>query len=179
MNFHITNNVLQLKQTAMKREEKLSGLAGVALAVLFTVAANFIFAGASYGKTINSTAEGGVAAAVQQDPQPTKKDIPFVQVDEMPVFPGGDIAILKYIADNTVYPEEAKKNNITGKVIVRFIVEKDCSVSDVTILQSVNPQLDAEAVRVVKTLPKFEKPAKNAGVVVRVFYMLPITFDLK
>ncbi|MBK7712480.1 MAG: energy transducer TonB [Bacteroidales bacterium] len=102
-----------------------------------------------------------------------------MQVDEMPVFPGGDAAILKYIAENTVYPEAAKKNGITGKVIVRFIVEKDCSVSETTILQSVNPELDAESVRVIKTLPKFEKPAKNDGVAVRCFYMLPITFSLK
>ena len=164
---------------AMKREENLSRLKRVALALFIPAAATFILVCASYGKTINSLTEEGTATPVQQDPQPTKKDIPFVQVDEMPVFPGGDIAILKYIADNTVYPEEAKKNKITGKVIVRFIVEKDCSVSEVTILQSVNPEIDAEAVRVIKTLPKFEKPAKNGGVAVRVFYMLPITFDLK
>jgi TonB family protein len=163
----------------MKREENVSKLTRVAHVLFIAAAAIFIFVGVSYGKTINSRAVGGADATVQQDPQPTKKDIPFVQVDEMPVFPGGDIAILKYIADNTVYPEEAKKNRITGKVIVRFIVEKDCSVSEVTVLQSVNPQIDAEAVRVVKTLPKFEKPAKNGGVAVRVFYMLPITFDLK
>ena len=163
----------------MKRKKKLSTMTRVTLALLIPLAATFIFVVAACGKTINSGTEEGAATAVQQDPQPTKKDIPFVQVDEMPVFPGGDIAILKYIADNSRYPEEAKKNKITGKVIVRFVVEKDCSISEVTILQSVNPQLDAEAVRVVKTLPKFEKPAKNAGVVVRVFYMLPITFDLK
>jgi len=163
----------------MKRKEKLSGLTRVALVLLFPAAATFIFVGITSGKTINSRTAEREAIAVQQDPQPTKKDIPFVQVDEMPVFPGGDIAILKYIADNSRYPEEAKKNKITGKVIVRFIVEKDCSISEVTILQSVNPLLDAEAVRVVKTLPKFEKPAKNGGVAVRVFYMLPITFDLK
>ena len=163
----------------MKREENVSKLTRVAHVLFITAAAIFIFVGVSYGNTINSRTVGGADTAVQQDPQPTKKDIPFVQVDEMPEFPGGDIAILKYIADNTVYPEEAKKNRITGKVIVRFIVEKDCSVSEVTVLQSVNPQIDAEAVRVVKTLPKFEKPAKNGGVAVRVFYMLPITFDLK
>lgn len=142
-------------------------------------AAIFILAGASYGKTINSGTEGGNPATDRQNPQPTKKEIPFVQVDEMPVFPGGDIAILKYIADNTVYPEAAKKQGITGKVIVRFIVEKDCSVSEATILQSVDPLLDAEALKVIGSLPKFEKPAKNGGVAVRVFYMLPITFSLK
>jgi protein TonB len=163
----------------MKREKKSNPMTGITIALLIPVAAAFIFVGASYGKTINPGPEGGKFTAVQQDPQPVTKDIPFVQVDEMPVFPGGDMAILKYIADNTVYPEAAKKNGITGKVIVRFVVEKDGSVSEVTVLQSVNPELDAESVRVIKTLPKFEKPAKNAGVAVRCFYMLPITFSLK
>ena len=163
----------------MKREPKLSTWTRFALASLIPFAATFIFVVASSGRTINPWTGRAETTAVQQDPQPTTKDIPFVQVDEMPVFPGGDNAILKYIAENTTYPAEAKKNNITGKVIVRFVVEKDCSISEVTILQSVNPQLDAEAVRVIKTLPKFEKPAKNGGVAVRVFYMLPITFALK
>lgn len=163
----------------MKREKKINSLTGITLGLLIPVAAAFISAGALYGKTINSGPEGGKTTAVQQDPQPVKKDIPFVQVDEMPIFPGGDVEILKYIANSTVYPEAAKKNGITGKVIVRFIVEKDCSVSEVTVLQSVNPEIDAEAVRVIKTLPRFEKPAKNDGVAVRCFYMLPITFALK
>lgn len=129
--------------------------------------------------TLSLMVSSSVKVAAQNPSSTDQKDIPFVQVTEMPIFPGGDVAILKYIANNTVYPEAAKKNKITGKVIVRFIVEKNCSVSEVTILQSVDPLLDAEAVRVIKTLPKFEKPAKNDGKVVRVFYMLPITFDLK
>jgi TonB family protein len=138
-----------------------------------------IFMITSCGKTVNSGTAGGEATAAQPAPQPTKTDIPFVQVDEMPVFPDGDNGILKYISENTVYPEEAKKNNITGKVIVRFVVEKDCSVSDATIIKSVDPLLDAEALKVISSLPKFEKPAKNGGVAVRVYYMVPITFSLK
>jgi len=162
----------------MKREEKLLAMTRVTLALLIPVA-TFILVVASCGQKINSPTEGREATAAQSSNQTTKTDIPFVQVDEMPVFPGGDTGLLNYIAKNTVYPEEAKKNNITGKVIVRFIVEKDCSVSDATILQSVDPLLDAEAVKVISSLPKFEKPAKNAGVAVRVFYMVPITFALK
>jgi periplasmic protein TonB len=146
--------------------------------ILLIPVATLLLLVASCGKTTNSTTEGVGTAAAQPAPPPTKTDIPFVQVDEMPVFPGGDAGILNYIAVNTVYPEEAKKNNITGKVIVRFIVEKDCSVSDVTILKSVDPLLDAEAVKVINSLPKFEKPAKNGGVPVRVYYMVPITFTL-
>lgn len=103
----------------------------------------------------------------------------YYEVDEMPVFPNGDQGILNFIAENTVYPEEAKQNSITGRVIVKFIVEKDGSVTGVTIEKGVNPLLDAEAVRVVSSLPKFEKPAIKAGEKVRVQYMLPITFALK
>jgi periplasmic protein TonB len=103
----------------------------------------------------------------------------YTQVDELPVFTGGDQALLKFIAENTKYPEEAKLNNITGKVVVRFVVEKDGSVSNVDIVKGADPQLDAEAIRVVKTLPKFEKPAKNGGEIVRVHYMVPIMFALK
>ena len=162
----------------MRSEKRLSFLTRLMLVLIIPLAATFVFVDASYGKTINPTTKEGKASTLQQDPQPVKKDIPFVQVDEMPVYPGGDGEILKYIGEKTVYPEAAKKKGITGKVIVRFVVEKDCSVSEPTILQSVNPELDAESLRVVKTL-KFEKPAKNAGVTVRCFYMLPITFSLK
>jgi TonB family protein len=162
----------------MKTEKRSGPLTRFSLILLIPMAI-FLFVVASCGKTINSGTERGEATAAQPAPSPTKTDIPFVQVDEMPIFPGGDVGILKYIAENTVYPEAAKKNNITGKVIVRFIVEKDCSVSDATILQSVDPLLDAEAVKVINSLPKFEKPAKNGGVAVRVYYMVPITFALK
>jgi TonB family protein len=161
----------------MKTEKCQGQLKKFSLVLIITVAA-FIMV-ASCGKTTNSITGAGDAKAAQSDPPPTKTDIPFVQVDEMPVFPGGDEGILKYIGDNTAYPEEAKKNNITGKVIIRFIVEKDCSVSDATIIKGVDPLLDAEALKVISSLPKFEKPAKNAGVAVRVYYMVPITFALK
>jgi len=162
----------------MKTEKRSDQMKGLSLAILIPIV-TAIFVVASCGKTTNSGTNSSEAAAVQPAPPPTKTDIPFVQVDEMPVFPGGDGAILKYIAENTVYPEAAKKNNITGKVIVRFIVEKDCSVSEATILQSADPSLDAEALKVISSLPKFEKPAKNGGVAVRVYYMVPITFALK
>ena len=108
-----------------------------------------------------------------------KSESIFVEVDSMPIFPGGDMEILNFVKNNTLYPEEAKKNNITGKVIVRFVVEKDCTVSSVEILQKVDPVLDAEAVRVVASLPKFNRPAKKDGKTVRVYYMLPISFALK
>ncbi|MCJ7449065.1 MAG: TonB family protein [Bacteroidales bacterium] len=103
---------------------------------------------------------------------------PFVVVEEMPMFPGGDAALLAYIFDHTVYPEVAKENNIQGRVVVRFCVTSKGGVSQVSILKGVDPELDAEAVRVVNTLPAF-KPGKQGGKPVPVWYMVPITFTLK
>ena len=103
---------------------------------------------------------------------------PFVVVEEMPMFPGGDVELLKYISEHTNYPEVAKENNIQGRVIVRFCVTSKGGVSQVSILKGVDPELDKEAIRVVNTLPAF-KPGKQGGKPVPVWYMVPITFTLK
>jgi TonB family protein len=105
-------------------------------------------------------------------------EIPYVLVEEMPIFPGGDEALLKYIADNTKYPEASKNQKTEGKVIVRFCVTAKGGVTLISILKSVSPELDAEAVRVVQTLPTF-KPGRQSGKDVPVWYMVPITFALK
>ena len=106
------------------------------------------------------------------------EEVPFVVVEEMPAFPGGDIELLKYIMMNTVYPDIAKENNIQGRVIVRFCVTAKGGVSQVSILKGVDPELDKESIRVVNTLPAF-KPGKQGGKPVPVWYMVPITFTLK
>ncbi len=106
-------------------------------------------------------------------------DSVYTEVDEKPQFKGGVDSLLIYIGKNTVYPKEAKRNNIQGKVIVRFVVEKDGSVSNVAILKGADPQLDAEALKVVKSLPRFEKPGIKSGQAVAVNFMVPITFSLK
>jgi protein TonB len=103
---------------------------------------------------------------------------PFVVVEEMPMFPGGDVELLKYIAEHTQYPEVAKENNIQGRVIIRFCVTSKGGVSQVSVLKGVDPELDKEAIRVVNTLPTF-KPGKQGGKPVPVWYMVPITFTLK
>jgi periplasmic protein TonB len=103
---------------------------------------------------------------------------PFVVVEEMPEFPGGDVELLKYIFEHTNYPEVAKENNIQGKVIVRFCVTAKGTVSQISILKGVDPELDKEAMRVVSTLPPF-KPGKQGGKPVPVWYMVPITYTLK
>jgi protein TonB len=105
-------------------------------------------------------------------------EIPFVVVEEMPMFPGGDAALLKYIAENVKYPEAAKNQKIQGKVIVRFCVTSKGGVALISVLRGVDPDLDAEALRVAQTLPAF-KPGKQGGKDVPVWYMIPITFALK
>ena len=116
-----------------------------------------------------------VAEEVQEDVDEAE---PFYVVEEMPMFPGGDAAIQKYIGDNVIYPEVAKENNIQGRVIVKFCVTPTGGVDQVSVLKGVDPELDVEVVRVVKTLPKF-KPEKQGGKPVPVWYTIPINFQLK
>jgi len=103
---------------------------------------------------------------------------PFVVVEEMPAFPGGDQALLKYIGENTNYPQVSKEQNIQGRVIIRFCVTEKGGISQISVLKRVSPELDKEAMRVVSTLPDFN-PGKQGGKAVPVWYMVPITFTLK
>jgi protein TonB len=119
-----------------------------------------------------------VAVVAEEVQENVDEAEPFVVVEEMPMFPGGESALLAYISEHTQYPEVAKENNIQGKVIVRFCVTSKGGVDKVEILKSVDPELDKEAIRVVKTLPTF-KPGKQGGKPVPVWYMVPINFTLK
>jgi protein TonB len=103
---------------------------------------------------------------------------PRILVEEMPEFPGGIPALLKYVGDNLVYPAEAQELNMQGKVTLRFVVNRDGSVDRIEVMKGVDPLLDNEAVRVVKTLPKF-KPGKQQGVPVPVWFSLPVVFQIK
>ena len=103
---------------------------------------------------------------------------PFVVVEEMPVFPGGEQELLEYIAENTIYPESAKVNGIQGKVIIRFAVDPEGKVTKESVLKGADPDLDTEALRVVRTMPRF-KPGRQDGKAVSVWYMVPINFTLK
>lgn len=109
--------------------------------------------------------------------QTKKNDMVFDVVEVMPQYPGGQIAMLKYIMENIKYPEQAMKEGIQGRVTVRFIVEKDGSISDVRPVLSVHPLLDKEAVRVVKSMPKWS-PGKQNGKPVRVRFNVPVMFKL-
>jgi protein TonB len=119
-----------------------------------------------------------VAVVAEEVQENVDEAEPFVVVEEMPMYPGGEAALLAYIAEHTQYPEVAKENNIQGKVIVRFCVTSKGGVDKVSILKGVDPELDKEAIRVVQTLPAF-KPGKQGGKPVPVWYMVPINFTLK
>ena len=111
---------------------------------------------------------------------PVSKEVPtiiFTVVEEMPVFPGGDKALMEFIYKNVVYPKEAKDKNIQGKVITRFVVKADGSVGDIQVLKGVDPLLDSESIRVLKLLPKWQ-PGKQGGLPVDVWYSIPITYNL-
>jgi protein TonB len=101
----------------------------------------------------------------------------FMVVENMPEFPGGDLGLMKYIQKNVKYPPIAKEYNITGKVYVSFIVDKSGAVTNVKVVRGVDKNLDAEAVRVVKSLPKY-KAGKQRGKPVRVMFTIPINFTL-
>ncbi|PIF03471.1 MAG: energy transducer TonB [Draconibacterium sp.] len=102
----------------------------------------------------------------------------FIRVEQMPVFPGGIKALLKYLGKNINYPQVAADNGVQGKVYLKFVVEKDGRVGEVVVQRSPDKLLEKEAVRVVKTLPKF-KPGMQRGKPVRVWYQVPVTFRLQ
>ena len=102
----------------------------------------------------------------------------YDQVEQMPEFPGGMPAMIEFLQTNLKYPEDAIKQEVGGRVMVMFVVETDGTLSNVRVARNVFPSLDAEAVRVVKTMPKW-KPGKEKGRPVRVNFTLPVVFSLK
>ncbi|MBQ3631437.1 MAG: energy transducer TonB [Prevotella sp.] len=102
----------------------------------------------------------------------------FEVVEQMPSFPGGDAALMAFLSKNIKYPVVAEENGIQGRVIATFVVERDGSITDVKVVKSVDPSLDKEAVRVLKSMPKWI-PGKQNGSAVRVKYTVPVTFRLQ
>ncbi len=108
-----------------------------------------------------------------------EEDLPPVWfVDEMPEFPGGMPSLMKFISTSIRYPVVAQENGIQGKVIITFVIDKSGNVTNVRVFRGIDPTLDAEALRVVKTLPRW-KPGKQNGKAVRVNYNVPINFVLQ
>ena len=102
----------------------------------------------------------------------------YDEVEVMPEFPGGMQAMIEYLNTNIKYPKDAIKQEVGGRVMVMFVVETDGSLSNVRVARKVFPSLDAEAVRVVKSMPKW-KPGKEKGRPVRVNFTMPIVFSIK
>ena len=102
----------------------------------------------------------------------------FEVVEQMPSFPGGDAALMQFLSKNIKYPVVAEENGIQGRVIATFVVERDGSITDVKVVKSVDPSLDKEAIRVLKSMPKWI-PGKQNGSAVRVKYTVPVTFRLQ
>ena len=120
-----------------------------------------------------------IAAPVEAPVEEEEEEVIFVVVEKMPEFPGGQQALFKYLSENVKYPVIAQENGIQGRVICQFVVNKDGSIVEVEVVRSGgDPSLDKEAVRVIKSMPKW-KPGKQRGKAVRVKYTVPVNFRLQ
>ncbi len=127
----------------------------------------------------DKTEEIVIAAPVEAPVEEEEEEVVFVVVESMPEFPGGQQALFKYLSDNIKYPVIAQENGIQGRVICQFTVNKDGSIVDIEVVRSGgDPSLDKEAVRVIKTMPKW-KPGKQRGKPVRVKFTVPVSFKLQ
>ncbi len=118
-----------------------------------------------------------ISANAQKTVMSQKNQKVYETVEQMPEFPGGMPALIKFLQDNVKYPTDAKKQKVEGKVLVSFVVETDGSITDVKVMKKAFPSLDAEAVRVAKAMPNW-KPGKQKGKLVRVHFVLPFSFRL-
>jgi len=192
--FNLTNSFsnpsLIKKRMVMMTKQRTSAIASAKMLIAVPVIA-FIFLAISASKSelmppppppppppSQSSELKDNPKVIMEEPIKEPDEVPYVVVEEMPMFPGGDAALLKYIGENTKYPELAKENNIQGRVIIRFCVTSKGSVSQISVLKGVDPELDKEAIRVVKSLPTF-RPGSQGGKPVPVWYMVPISFNLK
>ena len=126
---------------------------------------------------VDDVTEGFIAPEVGEVEDSDMVDV-YMIVEQMPEFPGGEAELIHYISKNIHYPQKAKEKGIQGRVFIGFIVEKDGSISNVRNLRGVDSELDAEAIRVIQSLPKW-KPGKHKGEFVRVSYQIPIVFKLE
>ncbi len=113
---------------------------------------------------------------IEVEPEPVD-DIPYTVVEDQPEFPGGAAALYEYLSKNIKYPAICRENNIQGRVVVVFIVNRDGSIVEPEVVKSVNPMLDKEALRVISNMPKW-KPGLQFGKPVRVKFTVPVNFRL-
>ena len=175
---HITNNFKSInlkKRIVMMNKSKTRYGAWKMLAAL-PVAALLMVVGCKPAVTENPDTSVEAYASIHDMPADTTDT--YLMVEAEPEFPGGMEALMKYLSENIKYPEQAKKENIQGKVYMRFVVERDGSIVDAEILRGIGGGCDEEALRVVNAMPKWE-PGKQKGTPVRVQYNLPIVFKLQ
>lgn len=169
------------KSSAWRRSRALAVVPAVALAfalMQIPSVSHAIDAAASTSLTVSAapSATGKVSktAAKKQTAAQTPTDHPEV----LPKFPGGEVAMMRYLMENVKYPEAAINDSIQGRVVLRMTIGTDGSVGDIEVLRPVDPRLDAEAIRVVKSMPRFT-PGESHGEKVACNYVLPIYFSLK
>ena len=121
--------------------------------------------------------EANTEEQVTEETAPQSKKV-YNSVEQMPEFPGGQEGLMRYLQQNVQYPPTAVQNNVQGRVIVQFIIDETGQVGDVEVVRSVSEEVDAEAVRVIKSMPKFE-PGRQNGEPVAVWYTLPIAFKMQ
>lgn len=175
---HITNNFKSInlkKRIVMMNKSKTRYGAWKAVAAL-PVMALLMMVGCKPAVTENPDTSVEAYASIHDMPADTTDT--YLMVEAEPEFPGGMEALMKYLSENIKYPEQAKKENIQGKVYMRFVVERDGSIVDAEILRGIGGGCDEEALRVVNAMPKW-KPGKQKGTPVRVQYNLPIVFKLQ
>ena len=129
-------------------------------------------------RNVTKTLKEEVVVEKKEEKPVEKKEEIFKSVEQMPQFPGGEAALMKYLQSHINYPPMAAENNVQGRVVVQFVVDKTGKVGEVKVVRSVDKDLDKEAVRVCKSLPKFT-PGRQNGQAVSVWYTLPVTFKLQ
>lgn len=165
-------NFSHLKQRIIMMNKKKTNGAGHIKYALFAIPAfALLLAG-----NISCSSEASKKDEVKENATTTEEA--FMVVEQMPEFPGGIQELMSFLSKNIKYPASAMKNNIQGRVIVQFVVEKDGTPTEFNVIRSVDPTLDAEALRVMKEMPKW-KPGMQKGQAVRVKYTVPVSFKLQ
>ena len=192
-NFNYQSLKKRIRMMSMNKSSRWNRLRALAVVPVIALAllafantksvAAVVTANGQQNRAVQSTMQSPVAVERNAEAQVTDESNPqsetiYKSVEQMPMFPGGEAGLLRYLQENIQYPPEAAKNNVQGRVILQFVVDKTGQVGEVKILRSVSEELDAEAVRVVKSLPKFE-PGRQDGKPVAVWYTLPVSFNIR
>lgn len=180
-------NFSHLKQRIIMMNKKKSNAAGHIKYALFVLPAFALLVAGNISCSQDASQTEDAKEEVVAPVSPEAKEAPadstakeevFMVVEQMPEYPGGMKEMLKFLQENVKYPENAMKNNVQGRVIVQFVIEKDGTPTEFKVACSVDPDLDAEALRVLQTMPKW-KPGMQRGEVVRVKFTVPVSFKLQ